>query len=248
VVMKTRLFTLAISLLLLAACAHSEKKDSDAQAGEMLSVSTPLGTHFDAFQVGSVAARRAVILVHGSHGVDAGLRRFAAQLAGEDYLVLAPDLFDGRAALAERHDYNVLADIDPLWVATDVEAAVRYLNTPPRKLALIAWDRNADQAMELATRYVDTVAAVILVNDVPPLDIAHAQALKAAVLTIVADDHSDELGNRLDRFQNAMSEGHAPLKIIRYQGAPDALNPQSLVAGKAGSVATELDSFLKTYL
>jgi len=246
--MKTRLFTLAISLLLLAACAHSEKKDSDMRDGDVLSLSTSLGTHFDALRVGSVEARRAVILVHGRHGVDAGLRRFAAQLAGEDYLVLAPDLFDGRAALAEDHDYDVLADIDPLWVASDVEAAVRYLNKPPRKLALIAWDRNADQAMDLATRYVDTVAAVILVNDVPALNVAQAQALKAAVMTIVADDHSDELNGRLARFQNVMSEGHSPLKIIRYQGATDALNPQSLVTGKAGSVATEVNSFLKTYL
>ena len=245
-----RVFIVVVIFLVVGACAHSAKQGTAAAQGKMISVPTAIGTRFNAFAVGPVNAQRGAVLIPGRHGLDRAMRDESRRLAAQGFQVLAVDLFDGRT-VPGKGEYDVLGDIDPVWMATDVAAAIRYLKAPGRKLVAVGWGTSGSgQALQAAMDSSAVVAAVILINDLPALRVDQAQALRAAVLALLPDNNSETVRERITAFQEVMAEGDAPLRIIRYDMAGGRLDPGSLAHAKEvrKGLLADIDRFLDRYL
>ncbi len=151
--------------------------------GQTVSLPTAHGTRFTAYLNGPEDAATAVLLIHDRWGVNRQVTAWADRLAAEGYRVLAVDLYDGREVRREDMGDFVWRQIDPAWIETNLDAAVGFLGERQSRLAVSAWGKGIEAAVELVQRRGDDIDALALYPD--PSMQAYAEGLPwlpAAVL------------------------------------------------------------------
>ncbi len=107
-----------------------------------------------------------VIVLHPWWGLNACMKSFADRLAGQGFVVLAPDLYHGAIA-ATIEDATRLRDaLDPAWVMREVAGAAAYLRdreeTAAGPMGVVGFSLGAYFAMALAdSRPADIAATVV---------------------------------------------------------------------------------------
>lgn len=132
--------------------------------GRTIQLSTAHGSRFVAYLNGPEDAASAILLIHDRWGINRHVTAWADRLAAEGYRVLAVDLYDGREVLREGMGDFVWRQIDPVWIEANLDAALRYLGDH-RRLAVSAWGRGIEAAVELVQRRSGDIEALVIYPD-----------------------------------------------------------------------------------
>ncbi len=168
------LVCLLVALALLTAASATTARDwadkpwlTKAQPlpgeGRTISLSTAYGTRFTAYLNGPEDAAAGVLLIHDRWGINRHVTAWADRLAAEGYRVLAVDLYDGREVQREGMGDFVWRQIDPVWIEANLDAAVRFFGG--QRLAVSAWGKGIEAAVELVQRRGNDIDALALYPD-----------------------------------------------------------------------------------
>lgn len=161
---------LALSLACLGAGAVGAPAMAEALAGQTLEVRTAWGTTFAGYAAGPEDAPLGIVLVHDRWGLNDQIRGWADRLAARGHRVLAVDLFDGRVARRAADGPAIWRGIDPVWMETNVDAAVAHLAAPHRQVVGLGLGRGIGPLGDLARRSSDALAALVAFQDADTAD------------------------------------------------------------------------------
>lgn len=202
--MRTKtLFTSIIAILLLFACKDQEKKQTEGTS-EVDELSTSPRHHewvklshddrdFEAFvtypQTSDKA--KAVLVIHENRGLNDWARLFTDKLAGEGYLVIAPDLIsntvEGKARTSDFESPDAartaIYDLDPEQVIADLDAAYKYIKKDPAstgEVAVVGFCWGGSQTFNYATHNPEISSAHVFYGTAPK-EASKLQKIKAPV-------------------------------------------------------------------
>ena len=134
--------------------------------GEMRSLDVdgqPVRAYFAVPEAGSGPG---VLLLYAWWGLTPFFTELADRLAGEGFVVLAPDYYSGRTAATIEEAKGFRSKVDRTATNKMVKSASRYLQEQPSssaaKIGVVAFSLGCGFALELARSRGDAVAAVVL--------------------------------------------------------------------------------------
>jgi carboxymethylenebutenolidase len=121
-----------------------------------------------------------VLVLHGWWGMTPFVRQLCDRLADAGFVVLAPDLFDGRTADAPDEAEALLAEVDVDRVTGLVMATSATLRDLPitddQPIGVLGMSSGASLALWLATRAPEQVAAAVAYYGTQDIDFEPARA------------------------------------------------------------------------
>jgi carboxymethylenebutenolidase len=128
----------------------------------------------------SEAKAPGVLLLHPWWGLNDFMKDLAERLAGEGYVVLVPDLFDGRVATTPDEAEQLVMSIAQDDVAPKVQGAAQYLRADERTtgsaLGVVGFSYGASWALWLAENRPADVAATVLFYGSYALDFVNVRS------------------------------------------------------------------------
>jgi carboxymethylenebutenolidase len=176
---------------------------------------------FTVYVAGPTDAREGIVLVHDWFGVTPSFLSATERLANLGYRVVAADLYDGRHATTHDVAGALLSSLDAHLAAEKIDAAIKSLNTRPRKLAVMGFSMGAKHALSAALRNQSVRATVLwygeTVND--PRDL---KSLQGPVLLIVGSADGPAPAENATAFSKAADAAGAGAEVYVYPGAAHA--------------------------
>lgn len=178
----------------------------------------------------AAAGLPAVIVFHEWWGLNANIRAMADRLAAQGYLVLAADMYGGRAADGPDQAQELMqqALADGAAIDANIEAAYAYLKDTARagRIGTLGWcfggSMSFEAAQQLGGRSAATVIYYGFVND-------HAEALakmKAPVLGLFGGQDGGIAVSTVQAFQKGLeAQGAHPLVHIYPEAGHAFANP-----------------------
>ncbi len=121
-----------------------------------------------------------VLVLHAWWGLNDFIRSFCDRLAGEGFVVLAPDLFGGRTAATPEEGEALLAEADPNELAHLSRSSLATLRslpaTPDGPVGVIGFSMGASLALWLSARVPAAVAATTAFYGGQDIDFAGAES------------------------------------------------------------------------
>ena len=219
---------------------------ASAGDGEVLALTTADKRSFSAYRVGPTAAKRGILLLHPSYGLNAYTIEWADRLATEGYRVIAPDLYDGEladdAATAER----LQKSLNQKRANAKLVASLRALTAPGRKVIAMGWGFGGTQALNATLAAPYFVAATVIYDSPSVTSVDSVRNLKGAVLVVA---HANLVGAKDKRaFQAAMRARRSKLRLFTYSTEPVSDNENYLASDTAELAWRETEVFLKKFL
>ena len=177
-----------------------------------------------------VAAGRhpGVIMIHEWWGLNDQVKSMAHILAGEGYVVLAVDLFNGKVATSpDEARANIGANPNNVTLLR-LQAALRYLrelqSVNPDKVGVLGWCYGGGQSFQLGV--AEDLQAVVIFYGSVSSDPTVLQGLTEPVLGIFgAEDQGIPVAS-VNSFENALRSLGTSVEIHIYEGAGHAFaNP-----------------------
>ncbi|MBN2388600.1 MAG: dienelactone hydrolase family protein [Anaerolineales bacterium] len=114
---------------------------------------------------GMEARRGAVLVLHAWWGLNEVIRQFCDRLAGEGYLVLAPDLYAGNIAVTIAEAKSLRSKMDRQAIRRQIAAAVDRLTGTPestgKPIGMIGFSLGSFFAFGLLDKKPEKIAALI---------------------------------------------------------------------------------------
>lgn len=130
-----------------------------------------------------------LLFLHSWWGLTAEVKRQCDELAADGFVVLAPDLMEGRRPETSAEAEVELAELDPNRTAALLLSSVVALRSqtddPDGPVAVLGYSMGASWAMWLATRQPDSIRAVVIYYGTQDIDFSD---LRAPVLGHFAAD------------------------------------------------------------
>ena len=121
-----------------------------------------------------------VLVLHPWWGLNATIKAFADRLAGEGFVVFAPDLFHGIVTdkIEEAEKLVTGFDSKAEKARSDISEAVAFLKakTGETSLAVIGFSMGAYYALDLSTSTADVVNKLVIYYGTGPTDFSKAKA------------------------------------------------------------------------
>lgn len=175
----------------------------------------------------------AVVMIHEWWGVNDNIKEMADELAGEGYVVLAADLYNGEVATDPNRARELSSSVreNPQEAITNLQSAVQYLASLPNvngsRIASLGWCFGGGQSLQLAlnSEQHPLAATVIyygnLVNDTNELS-----KIKWPVLGIFGDQDNSIPVDSVRAFGRGLNETGVTNEIYIYPGVGHAFaNP-----------------------
>ncbi len=204
----------------------------EGKPGVMLTVegTTPAGRAFFVDQ-SSDSVEGAVILVHGSWGLDSEFRDVARTLAGDKFLVLAPDLLEGIVPSARLAVSELQAGIREERARAMIQAGIAQLRADPRlkngKIAILASGPLGTHAYS-AARHEPDLTVLALDTCRLPWDKTWLAGVSAPVLFFVGEENRGFSTKVKDTVLSAFKAAEIPLEIVEIPGAgTELLDPHA---------------------
>jgi carboxymethylenebutenolidase len=161
-----------------------------------------------------------VLVLHPWWGLNQTILDYAARLAGEGFVVLAPDLFDGETAdtiegaetLSQRHEGS---DEEQIALEQRALGAAAWLTERTGgSIAALGFSFGAGYALWLGRKMPEQVAAIVIYYGTGgPVD------GKAPVLGHFATDDPFETAESIDDLEKQLTDQQREGTILRYDGA-----------------------------
>jgi carboxymethylenebutenolidase len=175
----------------------------------------------------------AVVMIHEWWGLNDNIKEMADELAGEGYVVLAADLYNGEVATDPNRARELSSSVreNPQQAITNLQSAVQYLASLPNvnssRIASLGWCFGGGQSLQLAlnSEQQPLAATVIyygnLVNDTNELS-----KIKWPVLGIFGDQDNSIPVDSVRAFGRGLNETGVTNEIYIYPGVGHAFaNP-----------------------
>ena len=124
--------------------------------------------------------RGGVLVLHAWWGLNDFFKTFADKLASQEFVALAPDLYDGPVAKSVEEAKELHSKVDNERIKQIVLGATDYLRMDSsisgRKIGVIGFSMGAAWSLSLSTLKPETVGAVIVFYGSWPIDFSKAQA------------------------------------------------------------------------
>lgn len=250
--------TIVIAAALLATMfsLHAESP-KPASSGNVVhySKNDPSPQGYLAFRPSTAEGRPALILIQEWWGLDDWIKQGADRYAAMGYVVLAPDLYRGKATSDPDEAHQLMRGLPEDRAMGDLEEAFHYLasrgDVDPKKIGVIGWCMGGGYALALGVQEPRLAAVVInygrLVSD--PSTIAKIKPpvqgnFGATDKGIPADD--------VKAFEKALSANGTVADFMIFPNAGHAfMNPNNTKGydkSAADSAWSRIDSFLAKHV
>lgn len=174
----------------------------------------------------------AVLLIHEWWGLTGNVRDIADRLAGEGYIVLAVDLFEGQTAdspaTARQLMTGVLENRDP--AAANIRSAFEFVRDTagaPR-IATFGWGFGGGWALNTAVDLGDDIDAVVAYYAQVDDDEENFRPLTAPLLAHYGANDRLMPGDSIESFEEALQRLRKNFEVRVYPGAKNAFaSPES---------------------
>lgn len=188
----------------------------------------------------------AVIVVHEWWGLNENIETMARRIAGEGYLVLAVDLYEGKMATTPDEAMTLMKDTfaksDRL--KQNVGLGLSFLKSKnATKIASLGWCFGGSWSFQTAAAFPESIDAAVVYYGQVPTDAAAVATIDAPLIGFFggADDGIPQ--TMVDGFKKALADAGKTADIHVYDGAGHAFaNP----TGSNYQEAPATDSWKKT--
>jgi|AGTN01.2.fsa_nt_gi Dienelactone hydrolase and related enzymes len=201
-----------------------------AQATRAQTIRTPAGREVTA-ALALPEAKRAggspmVMLVHEWWGLNDQIKAVAADLAGQGYIALAADLFQGRVATRPDEARALTRQVRPEEAGDTLRAWAEWLKNHPdgnRRLGVMGWCFGGGWALQAATlAAIDATVVYYGRVDLPPEQLSK---LQGPVLGHFAEQDQYVDKTVVDAFEQAMKTAGKPYTVHWYAAGHAFANP-----------------------
>jgi carboxymethylenebutenolidase len=193
------------------------------------------GTEFTAFLARPVAEGPypGIIMIHEWWGLNDQVRSMAHVLAGEGYVVLAVDLFNGSVATTTEGALANLRDNPNNITVPKMQAAVEYLkempDVDPAKIASLGWCYGGGQSFQLGIN--EELQGVVIYYGRISTDSTELMELKEPVLGLFGEEDISIPAEDVREFERLLKAQGTSADIHIYEGAGHAFaNPTNTQA------------------
>jgi carboxymethylenebutenolidase len=178
-----------------------------------------------------------VLVLHAWWGLNDVVRDVCNRLAREGYVALAPDLYHGDIATTIEGAEKLGSNMDQEQTKATLMEAVDQLRRHPavtsESLAVLGFSLGGYWASWLSVAMPDTIRAVTIFYDAPPVDYAQA---RAAYLCHVGEADEWVPAPEVEALEESLRAAGRPATFYRYPGAghwffesdrPDAYREQA---------------------
>lgn len=174
---------------------------------------------------------KAVIVIHENRGLNDWARLFADKLAGEGYLVIAPDLISNtvegkkRTTDFENSDEarEAIYALDPQQVTNDLNAAYKYIKSDPAstgEVAVAGFCWGGSQTFRYATNNQDITSAHVFYGTWPE-DASAISKISAPVYGYYGGN-DNRVNSTIDKTEKLMREAGKTYQYEIYDNAGHA--------------------------
>lgn len=180
-------------------------------------------TEFTAFLARPVAEGPypGIIMIHEWWGLNDQVRSMAHVLAGEGYVVLAVDLFNGSVATTTEGALANLRDNPNNITVPRMQAAVEYLKEMPEvdttKIASVGWCYGGGQSFQLGIN--EELQAVVIYYGRISTDSTELVELKEPVLGLFGEEDTSIPAEDVREFESLLKAQGTSADIHIYEGA-----------------------------
>jgi carboxymethylenebutenolidase len=211
-----------------------QNKSVEYAKGSLGYIVYPSSTDINATSItGQQQKLPAVVMIHEWWGLNDNIKEMADELAGEGYVVLGADLYNGEVATDPNRARELSSSVreNPQQAITNLQSAVQYLASLPNvngsRIAALGWCFGGGQSLQLAlnSEQHPLAATVIfygnLVNDTSELS-----KIKWPVLGIFGDQDNSIPVDSVRAFGRGLNETGVTNEIYIYPGVGHAFaNP-----------------------
>ncbi len=197
-------------------------------SGKMIELPTPISP-LAAYQVGDESSHRGLLLFHEWWGLKIHNRRLADHFAKLGYLVLIPDLYDGRLTDSSEEASRWMTELSEEQEHVDekIRAAVHYLShNGQRKLATYGCSMGGRQSLLATLNSPNQIQATIMAFCRMESNPAKLAPLQGPVLVIYAEQESN-WPEKQRLFEAAMTTAGKVTESVSYNAAHGFTNPES---------------------
>ncbi len=236
-------FVTLMLLLILTSCKDQEKQEKEEKTDvEELSASprhhewvtlSHGDRKFEAFVTYPEAGHQtqAVLVIHENRGLNDWARLFVDKLAGEGYLVIAPDLISntiqGKARTSDFESPDAartaIYDLDPEQVTADLDAAYNYIKNDPasnKQVAIIGFCWGGSQAFRYATHNPEISSAHVFYGTAPK-EASELQKIQAPVFGYYGSN-DERVNSTIERTAEQMDSLNKDYNYEIYKNAGHA--------------------------
>ncbi|MCB0713553.1 MAG: dienelactone hydrolase family protein [Ignavibacteriae bacterium] len=195
-----------------------------------------------------------LIVIHEWWGLNDNVRAMTRRLAGEGYLALAVDLYDGNVASVPDSAKVYMGSVmqNPDAGVQNIGKAISYLKGKgATKIGVIGWCFGGGWSLQTAINYPDDIAAMIMYYGQLEMDLEKLKKLKMPILGIFGEKDQGIPVEQVDKFGAALNSLSANAAIQIYPNAGHAFaNPsgERYNEGAARDAWERTSAFLKQNL
>jgi carboxymethylenebutenolidase len=186
--------------------------------------------HF-AFPADMVDPLPGIIVIHERWGLDDGTRALAERLAGQGYVVLAVDLFGGKASrdLAEARTYMVQVVENPDLAEQNIRQAYEFLasSAGAPRIGALGWSFGGNWALNTAMMYPDDLAATVIYYGQVTDNAERLAPVNTPILGIFGENDRGVTVDAVRGFEDVLEELEKNYRIEVYSGVGHAFADQS---------------------
>ncbi|HEX5733046.1 MAG TPA: dienelactone hydrolase family protein [Blastocatellia bacterium] len=170
------------------------------------------------------ASQPGLILVHEWWGLNEHVKDLTRRFAGEGYVVLAPDLYDGASTKDPDEAGKLMQGLDKTEALEKLDGAVAYLQGLPavdkEKIGVTGFCMGGTYALLLAAHNTSVKASAPFYGDVPTDD--ELKHLSAPVLFIGAENDFWITKEKMDRLDEGLKKHGKEGEVKVYEGVGHA--------------------------
>lgn len=172
----------------------------------------------------------ALLVIHEWWGLNDNVRAMARRLAGEGYLALAVDLYEGEAATDPQRAKALMDDsLTKLKrVMDNLRQAQKYLaeNRKAAKIGVVGWCYGGGWSLETAMNIPDGIDAAVMYYGRVVLETAELNKVQAPLLGLFGEKDASLPLDTVKAFEAKLKELGKDATIVIYPGADHAFaNP-----------------------
>ena len=111
-----------------------------------------------------------ILVLHPWWGLNADIRAVGDKLVGEGYVVLSPDLYDGKVATEIPDAERLMKAVDQDAARKKIDAAVDELRDRGTRFAILGWSMGGNFGWDLVTRRPGEVSAFVAYYGIGEID------------------------------------------------------------------------------
>lgn len=182
------------------------------------------GTHGYLVAESGAASQPALILIHEWWGLNDHIKEIAGRFAGEGYVVLAPDLYDGMKTKNPEEAGKLMQGLDPGVALEKLDAAVEYLKSlpevDPERIGVTGFCMGGSYALLFACHNKSVKASAPFYGDVPAEE--KLKNLSAPVLFIGAENDFWITQDKMAQLEEGLKKFNKEGEVKVYKGVGHA--------------------------